>query len=199
VRHLVLAASLVFVPGLAEAQVVEVGATIAAGCVGSDGSACGTGTHPMPGAHASWWIDDRVELGARVSRVGLPPYRGTTVFPTTVTFEVTDRSREFVSTVVAYHFRRGKAVRPAVGFGSGGYAHSQRVRCEPVGCGGVAGLPLEGHRRMWMKDVIVFAGVSGELGSGWVLRSGCVTHRFANDENSTIELLVGLGYRLGTR
>jgi hypothetical protein len=197
VRHVVLTASLALVPALASAQVVEVGATIAAGCLGNDGSVCGTGTHPMAGAHASWWIGDRAELSARVARVALPPIRATTGFPNTVTFEVTDRSREFLSAVFVYHFRRGKAVRPMLGFGSGGYAHSERVRCEPVGCGRVAGLSPEGQRRIWLTDAILIAGVSGDLGSRLVLRGGCLSHRFANDENSTIELFVGVGYRFG--
>ena len=198
-RHILLAAALALVPALADAQVVEVGATIAAGCLGSDGSACGTGTHPMPGAHASWWIGDRVELTGRVARVALPPFRATSVFPNTVTFEVTDRSREFLSTLIVYHFRRGKVLRPVLGLGSGGYVHSQRVRCEPIGCGGVAGIPPEGRRRTWMTDAILIAGVSGGLGTRWILRGGCLAHRFANDENSTVELFAGVGYRFGKR
>lgn len=197
-RHVVLAASLVLFPAMTDAQVMEVGATIAAGCLGSDGSACGTGTHTMPGAHASWWIGDRVELSARVARVALPAYRATTVFPTVVTFEVTDRSREFVSALFIYHFGRGKTIRPMLGFGSGGYAHSQRVRCEPVRCGGVAGVPREGQHRVWMTDAILAAGVSGDVGSHWMLRGGFLSHRFANDENSSIELFVGVGYHFGT-
>jgi hypothetical protein len=199
VRHVILAVGLALLPAATDAQVMEVGATIAAGCLGSDGSACGNGYHTMPAAHASWWMGDRVELSARVARVALPNYRAMTVFPAVVTFEVTDRSREFVSGLFMYHFRRGKAVRPMLGFGSGGYAHSQRVRCEPTACGGIAGVPPEGQRRTWMTDVILAAGVSGNIRSRWVLRGGWLGHRFANDENSAIELFVGAGYRFGTR
>jgi hypothetical protein len=198
-RHLFFAATLALVPTVTNAQMVEVGATLAAGCLGNDGSFCGSGTHAMPAAHASWWFADQVEVGVRVARATLPPFRHTLSAPDPVRFEVTGRSREFVSALFVYHFRRGSAGRPFAGFGSGGFARAQRAHCEPIGCRGLLGLPPEGRQRTWMPDVILAAGASGDLPGRWVVRGGVLCHRFANDENSTIELLIGIGYRFGRR
>lgn len=198
-RNVILVLCLMGSATAAAAQTVEVGGSVAAGCLGSDGSVCGGGTHPLIGAHAGWWAADRIELSARVARVGRPPFRSSTVFPTTVEFEVTDRSSEFVSAMFIYHFRAGKAVRPMLGFGSGGFARAERVTCRPAGCGGVRGLPPEGAHRRWLLDQILVAGLSGFVGDRWVWRGGWLAHRFANDENSTIETFVGMGYRFGKR
>jgi hypothetical protein len=48
-----------------------------------------------------------------------------------------------------------------------------------------------------MTDVILLAGLAGPIGDRWTWRSGCLSHRFANDHHSTIELFAGLGYRFG--
>jgi hypothetical protein len=198
VRIMVLAAALSFTPSLCAAQVVEVGGTIAAGCVGSDGSACGGGTHPMAGGHAGWWATEGIELSLRIARQRLPAYRFEAGFPTLVRGRVDGRTHEFVSVQFAKHFGRADTVRPMVGFGSGWFGRAQRITCEP-GCDGTAGLPIGGDRREWMADVIVLAGLSGIVKDRWVWRGGWLAHRFANDENSTMEWFVGLGYRFGTR
>jgi hypothetical protein len=198
VRIVLLAAAFSFTSSLSAAQVAEVGGTISAGCVGSDGSGCGGGTHPMVGAHAAWWMTERIELSLRVAAHPLPDYSFETVFPTPVRGQVTDRRHDFVSVQFARHFGRADAVRPMLGFGSGWFGRAQRITCEPE-CDGRAGLPVGGDHRQWMVDVIVLAGLSGVVKDRWVWRGGWLAHRFANDENSTMEWFVGLGYRFGTR
>lgn len=48
-----------------------------------------------------------------------------------------------------------------------------------------------------MRGAILIAGVSGHVASGWIFRGGFVSHRFANDENSTMSCFAGIGYRFG--
>ena len=197
-RIMVLAAALSLASSLCAAQVVEIGGTVSAGCVGSDGSGCGGGTHPMVSGHAAWWATDRIELTLRVSRHPLPDYDFETVYPTPVRGRVTRRAHDFVSVLFTRHFGRANAVRPMVGLGSGWYGRAQRLTCEP-GCSGGAGLPTAGDHREWMVDAIVLAGLSGVVKDRWVWRGGWLAHRFANDQNSTMEWFAGLGYRFGAR
>ncbi len=197
-RWLLLTGCLLVAPAAA-AQNVEIGGTVGAGCLGSDGTPCGAGTNPMVGGHVSWWIDERIELTARAARLPLEPFGLSVSIPAPVSAAITRRSRDFVSGLATYHFRRGKRIQPMLGFGSGGFARAQHVRCDPPGCAGLAGLPLEGRRRTWMTDAIVVAGLSGTVGDRWRWRSGLLTHRFANDENSTLEYFVGFGRHFGSR
>jgi hypothetical protein len=180
-------------------QVVEVGANVAAACLGSDGSPCGSGTHPLVGAHASWWVTEGLELTGRVGHVGRPSRTFETTFPVLAQVTVDDRSRDFVSALVVHHFRRDLPVRPWLGAGYGVFADAQRVRCEPLACAQVPGSPPEGSQRRWRTDVILALGLSGLVGERWAWRAGCLSHRFANDENSTIETFAGVGYRFGSR
>jgi hypothetical protein len=199
VRALIIATWLSLTGAAAAAQTFDVGGSLARGCVGSDGSACGSGAHPVLAAHAAWWLTERTDIGLRVSHMGLPDYGFETVFPVPVRGTVTDRSRRFVSLVVARHFTRATSVRPMLGFGSGWILHSRQVACEPPGCGEFPGATRAGDHRSRMVDVIVLAGLSGTVKERWVWRGGWLSHRFANDENSTSELFVALGYRLGRR
>jgi hypothetical protein len=50
-----------------------------------------------------------------------------------------------------------------------------------------------------LVDAIVLAGLSGTIRDRWVWRGGWLSHRFANDENSTAECFVALGCRFGRR
>jgi hypothetical protein len=185
-------------PTLAAAQALGIGGSVAAGCLGSDGSVCGSGTHPLLGAYVAWWPADWTELDLRVSFIGLPSYSFQTEFPVKVRGTVADRSRTFVSAMFIHHFLPDRPVRPMLGFGSGGFARSARVACEPR-CDGTLGLPREGPSRTWMTDAILIAGLSGTISKHWDWRGGWLSHRFLNDENSTIELFVGINYRLGSR
>ena len=198
-RALILATWLGLIATTGSAQTLEVGGSLAAGCLGSDGSACGSGTHPMPAAHAAFWLTDRTDIWLRLAHVGQPDYGFETVFPIPTRGRVTDRSRQFLSALVVHHFGRAPAVRPMLGAGSGWIAGRQRVTCEPPGCGRQPGAPREGRFREGMADVILLAGLSGSVGDRWVWRGGWLSHRFANDENSASELFVALGYRLGRR
>lgn len=194
-RHFVLVACIWIAAAPAAAQGVEVGGSLGAGCLGSDGSACGAGWQPSVAVHASWWVNDGIELSFRASRSPLESFGISTTFPTPVSAIVTERSRQFLSGMFVYHFRRGHAVRPMLGVGSGGFARAQHVRCETPGCGTVPGFPPEGMTRDWITDVIVVAGLSGPIGDRWTWRGGWLSHRFLNDENSTLELFAGIGYR----
>ena len=196
-RNLVLAASLTLFSTTATAQVVEVGGSLASACLGSDGSMCGSGHRPMAAAYASLWPSEGVELTFRLSRVPLTSFGINTTFPTPVSMAVTRRSRQYISGLFTYHFRRGESIRPILGFGFGGYAQAQNVQCQSQDCSGVPGLPPEGHNRTWMTDVILLAGLSGPIGDRWTWRGGWLSHRFANDHHSTIELFAGIGYRFG--
>jgi hypothetical protein len=199
VRAIIFATWLSLAWAAGEAQTLEVGGSLARGCLGSDGSVCGSGARPMVAAHAAWWLTDRTDVVLRVARVGPPGYRFETVYPAVVRGMVTDRSRDFVSVLLVHHFTRATTVRPMLGVGSGWIVHRQRVACEPPGCAQVPGAPREGRHRESMVDLIVVAGLSGTVNDRWVWRGGWLSHRFANDENSTSELFVALGYRFGRR
>lgn len=194
---LVLASMLVAAP--AAGQVIEVGGNVAGACLGSDGSACGGGTRPLVGAHVSWWVTEGVELSGRVGRVSRPSRAFETTFPVETRISIDDRSREFVSALFVYHFRHELDVRPWVGAGSGIFADAQRVTCQPIACAQQPGSPPEGFERRWDVDVILGVGLSGVIAERWSWRVGCLSHRFANDENSTIETFLGVGYRFGSR
>jgi hypothetical protein len=57
--------------GTATAQKLEIGGTVAAGCIGSEDSLCGRGTLPSVGAHASVWAGDPRGPVSYVVYVGL--------------------------------------------------------------------------------------------------------------------------------
>jgi hypothetical protein len=183
--------------GAATAQKLEIGGTVAAGCIGSEDSLCGRGTLPSVGAHASVWAGNRIELSGRVARLGiedfsyrLPPFE----------IDVTNQSRSFVSLLFVYHFMEGSPVRPMLGLGSGWYYDRSRVACRPAGCQTQLRFgPLLGDYRVWDVDAIFVVGVSGTFLENWVWRGGWQSHRFGNDENSTQEFFVGAGYRFGGR
>ena len=196
-RTVVLALCCLAGARFAAAQDVEVGASVAAACLGSDGSACGSGTHALAGAHVSWWMDDRVEVMGRLARVARPDRHFRQTFPLELDVSITDRSRDFLSGAVVYHFRRGSRVRPMLGVGSGVFADADRVVCQPVACEQSGGLPQSGSHRRWKADLIVLAGLSGRVGGRWSWRAGWLTHSFANDHNSTIETFASVGYRFG--
>jgi hypothetical protein len=199
VRAIIFATWLSVAWAPAAAQTIEVGGSVGRGCLGSDGSLCGSGARPMIAAHTTWWLTDRTDVGLRAAYVGLPEHGFETVFPVAIRGTVTDRSRQFVSLLVAHHFTRATALRPMLGLGSGWIVHSEQVACEPPGCGQLPGAPREGEHRGRLVDVIVLAGLSGEVKDRWVWRGGWLSHRFGNDENSTSEFFVALGYRLGRR
>jgi hypothetical protein len=183
----------------AGAQGFEVGMSLATACLGSDGSVCGGGNHPLVAAHASWWAADRIELMARIGRTVLPSRQFTHSFPVEIDVSITDRARDYVSGLFIYHFRRGNNVRPMLGIGAGAFAFVDRVACQPVDCGSNPGLPPSGSSRRWQEDILFSAGLSGVVRDRWIWRGGVITHAFARDHHSAIETFVGVGYRFGAR
>jgi hypothetical protein len=184
----------------ARAQKLEIGGTIAAGCKGSEDSLCGGEKSPLIGAHASVWANNRVELTARLARVGWEDF---SYKLDGFDIDVTNQSRSFVSFLFIYHFMEGRPVRPMLGLGSGWYSENSRVACRPAGCQTQIrpgpGDRLLGSYREWDIDAIFVLGLSGTVRDRWVWRGGWQSHRFGNDENMTQEFFAGLGYRFGGR
>ena len=79
-------------PAFAHAQSFELGATIAAACIGSDGSMCddAEGTRPLLMGQARWWASERFDLGLSIGRLGRRS-KQILVFPDGVALDVTDR------------------------------------------------------------------------------------------------------------
>ena len=197
-RILVMACSLLALGSAAVAQTLEVGGRVAAGCVGSDGSICDDGTHPLLGAHASLWVTDGVELSAGFSRLFLPDQRFAAFDAPAIEIERTDRKRDLLSFLLVYHFMRDSPVRPMLGLGSGWFSDAQRTACRPAGCETqLRPGPDLGQFRTWDVDVLFVVGLSGEVGERWIWRGGWQSHRFANDENSTQQVFVSAGYKFG--
>lgn len=191
-----LTSLLTLVPSLSHGQSFELGATIAAACVGSDGSLCddSEGTRPLLMGQARWWGSERFDLGLSIGRLGLRS-KQLMLTPGDAVVDVTDRSRLFISVVGTYYFLPRSAVQPMLGIGSGTYSDSHTVECDPTPCDR-SSLP-EQYRdsRRWRPDVILMAGLSGRAGERWMWRAGWQAHAFANDENSTYEFFAGAGYR----
>lgn len=183
-------------PAFAHAQSFELGATIAAACIGSDGSMCddAEGTRPLLMGQARWWASERFDLGLSIGRLGRRS-KQILLFPDGVALDVTDRSRLFISAVATYYFLPRSRVRPMVGIGTGTYSDSQSVACDPSPCDPFV-LPEQFRdSRRWRADVILMAGLAGRAGQRWMWRAGWQSHAFGNDENSTHEFFAGAGYR----
>ena len=180
----------------ASAQTVELGGRLGVGCAGSEDSLC-SGASTIFGVHASAWARDRIELSAQFARINREAL-AFRAFDVPVDITVTDRKRDFVSFLFAYHFMKDRSVRPMLGLGSGWYSNASRTSCQPAGCQTILRSgPLLGQYRTWDVDAIFVVGLSGDVGDRWVWRGGWQSHRFGNDENSTQQFFVGAGYRLG--
>ena len=200
-RILAILVGLLAFVGRAEAQMLEIGARIAAGCAGSDGSMCGGGTSPLLGAHASLWAGEHIEVSAAAAHVNRSPFEIRYDEPE-IDISVTDRTRDFISLLFVYHFLKERPLRPMLGFGSGWYSDARHVTCRPSGCESlphIPGAPELGRSRRWDADAVFVVGLSGVVRERWVVRGGWQSHRFANDENSTQQLFMGLGYRFGPK
>lgn len=183
----------------ATSQTLEAGGTVGAACIGNDGVFCdpAESRQLLFGGHVSLWLAERMELSMRVARLDRRPLRYRATQDPAVEVTIDDRSREFVSFLFIYHFLHDRPVRPSVGLGSGWFADAARVSCQPVGCEQLLPSQRFGKDRIWRVDAIWQIGLSGTVRERWVWRGGWQAHRFANDENSTEELFVSVGYRLG--
>lgn len=182
--------------GRAAAQTFEAGGTLAASCVGSDGSFCSDGNLFTAGPFASVWFLDALEVGGRVARLGRDDDRFDLL---QVSGTITDRTRFMVQADAIWHFRRGEVLRPFVGFGIGGYRNQMTVSCAPPGCEpllGRAGLSA-GTEREWHSDEAIVAGVSVLAMPRLRVRAGLRYHNPLRDELALSEWFVGVGYRFG--
>jgi hypothetical protein len=199
----------------AAAQVLEVGASIGRGCIGDSSGFCGPETDVMWAAHASVWLDDRLEIGFRFATLPLNDSSYVTPrddrfnaasdpavrqLPQIQTF-IDSRSRQLLGGDVIYHFARGRLVRPHLGVGLGSRIERSTLTCQPSGCEQlmpILGSPVGRHASR-SGNLAIVAGLSGRIRKGVLLRGGVRLHNFAGEEASTAELFIAAGYRLFDR
>lgn len=99
---------------------------------------------------------------------------------------------------VIWHFRRGKQVRPLLGFGVGRYWRSQVGTCSPQGCEAALGpgFPF-GRTEDSQSDGSVVVGLSVLLNTRFRVRGGWRYHNPFKDEFAVSELFMAMGYRIG--
>jgi hypothetical protein len=177
------------------AQTVEVGATLAGSCTGSDGSFCDESDLLTTGLFGSVWFGDLFEVGGRVAGLA----RGDVQFDRPVSGSITDRARFLVQGDAVWHFRQGQVLRPFVGFGIGGFRDRRTVTCTPPGCEpqlGLTGL-RPGTQSVWHSDRAIIVGVSALPTERVRVRGGLRYHNPFRDELALSEWFVGVGYRFG--
>jgi len=198
-------------PAAAQWTAVEAGVGVSRACVGSEGGLCGTERGAMWDAHASAWIEDRVEISirlailpkddwhyteerdARLDQVTDPAVR----VLSQIDVAVRDRSRRLLSAEAIYHFARGRPVRAFLGGGIGQLSDRGVQSCAPAGCEIL--LPFlsspVGRYASANTNVTFIAGVSGRLSSRLSLRGGARLHNFGGEGLSTAETFVSTSYR----
>ena len=143
------------------AQSFEVGGSIAASCIGSDGSICSEGNLLTAGPSASVWFADWVEVGGRVVWFELNDLSRTSRGETTIDTLIASRERRIAQGEVIWHFRREKRIRPLVGVGVGRDWRSQVATCSPPGCEAALGRGFPAGRTSdSTSDVSVVTGLS---------------------------------------
>ena len=184
----------------ASAQVIEAGGSIAASCKGSDGSFCNDDYAGLAtgGAYFSVWLADRIEVGGRIAWLNQPDEHGEAGFPVSYRFTIEDRVRAIVQAEAAWHFRRGRRLRPMLGLGVGGFHDRMTLSCMPAGCETVLTSPtriLLGESARWHSDVSLMTGVSIAATDRVRLRGGWRYHNPFRDELALSELFLAAGYR----
>jgi hypothetical protein len=184
--------------GLATAQTVEAGGTLAASCAGSDGSFCSDGNLVTAGPYASVWFLDALEVGGRVAWLGRDDIRFEDPLAG-VSGSIGDRGRFMAQADAIWHFRRDRRIRPFVGFGVGAFRDRATVSCAPPGC--ETHLPRSGltagTQHEWHGDEAVIIGVSALATPRVRLRGGLRYHNPFRDELALAEWFIGVGYVLG--
>jgi hypothetical protein len=210
-RLLALGALLALFAGTAQAQVLEIGAGIGRGCVGDSSGFCGDEAGPMWSASVGLMLDDRVELGVRLSGLPLPDI--TYVVHRDDRFNVASdpavrglpqivvsdesRSRRVLAGEAIYHFNRGRPVRLMLGVGIGTRTDQGVLACRPAGCDQlmpVLSNPV-GHFAGRTGNLTIVAGLSGRIHDRVQVRGGVRLHNFAGEETSTTEVFVTTAYR----
>ena len=197
-RSLAALAAVVFMSASAarpSAQTLEVGATLAGSCTGSDGSFCNESNLLATGLFGSVWFGERFEVGGRIAGLRRDDVR----LDLPVAGSITDRRRLMVQADAVWHFRQGKVLRPFVGFGLGAFRDRRTVSCTPSGCEqllGLSGLRV-GTETNWHSDEAVIVGVSALPAPRIRVRGGVRYHNPFRDELALSEWFVGVGYRFG--
>lgn len=183
----------------ASAQAIEAGGSIAASCKGSDGSFCNDDYSGLAtgGPYFSVWLADRIEVGGRIAWLKQPDARGDALFPFPYEFAIEDRLRTIVQAEATWHFRRGKRLRPMLGFGGGGFHDRMNVSCAPAGCETVSSSSriVPGEWTEWHRDVSLMTGVSVAATDRIRVRGGWRYHNPFRDELALSELFFAAGYR----
>jgi hypothetical protein len=195
------------------AQKAEVGMGIGRGCAGAEGGFCGDDIGAMWSAHASVWIEDRLEIGVRIATLPLPDR--TYSVPrddrfnkasdlairqlSRVDVAVWDRSRQLLSAEASYHFAPGRPVRGFLGAGLGDRNDRFEQACVPSGCEAL--MPIlsspVGQRSIHGGNLTAIAGVSGRIRKALQVRVGIRLHNLASEGLSTTEIFIATGYRFG--
>jgi hypothetical protein len=173
------------------AQVVGAGVGISRGCVGDSSGVCGA----MWSAHASVWLDDKIELGFRFATLSLPDDRGSEVRYQSVPgdgvqevshidWQTTGMSRRITTGDVTYHFRRGYRIRVFVGGGLGIRSEHFVQTCTPAGC--ELSFPV-GHRESRSGNGTIIGGASARITGALTLRGGVRLHNLLAEGLSTTE------------
>jgi hypothetical protein len=187
-----------------QAQAVEVGGGISAGCRGSEGGLCGDERFTAAGAYTSLWVADRIELGGRVARGPLPDLRIITPRDGTfrpeagvITVSEEDRSISYLTGQAIYHFRRGHRVRPMLGLGAGVVRIARTLRCTPADCAAYLQLIAGSSDLSNHVDAVVISGVSIRATERVTVRVGWQAHNFGGEELSSVEWVAAAGWRFG--
>ncbi len=186
------------------AQTFEVGGSVGFVCRGSEGSSCGGESLMMPGAFASIWLDDRLELQGRLAR-GPMHDRTFDVSPdgrfppglSRVTVFLEDRRLGYGTLQGIYHFRRGERLRPMLGLGLGSLYAPRTRRCIPAGCDAVLELLAGPPKARATGDLVIMAGLNIRASSHLSVRLGFSSHNFAGESLSSEEWTTAISWRFG--
>jgi hypothetical protein len=212
---LVLAVLTMARPAAAQWTAVEVGVGVSRACIGSEGGLCGEQRGTMWAAHASAWIDDRVEIGMRLALLPLEDWsysaerdsRFDLVTDPTVRalaqidVVIRDRSRRILNAEAIYHFARGRPLRGFLGGGLGRLSNRGLQTCAPAGCEllmPILSSPVGRYARA-LSNVTIIAGLSGRISRRLYVRGGVRLHNFAGEGLSTSETFIATNYRFGRR
>ena len=210
---LVLALLTISTPAAAQWTAVEFGVDIGRGCIGDSSGFCGDEIGTTRAAHASAWIDDRVEIGVRLTALPLEDWNysqerdsrfdlvndAAVRSLTRIDVVVRERSRRILNAEAIYHFARGRPVRWFAGGGFGQLSNRGVQTCAPAGCEllmPILSSPV-GRYASALANMTAIAGLSGRITSRLSVRGGVRLHNLAGEGLSTAETFIGTSYRFG--